>query len=189
MAGTCSVKGKIGKLPFCDEPCCCVNSSCCCACYAQVLCSVPQPQAVLAELLRVLKPGGQLLLIEHVIAPQLSLLQLQQRVMDPVQRLQAGNCHLTRDTAAAVSATSFLPQPLPPLPLNNFQKGMLTGQGRISSSSGSRGGVDGFGGDGSGDGGGGLPGFVDGTVDLWRFEVPGVGLTAPHVAGMLRKPL
>jgi hypothetical protein len=65
---------------------------------------------------------------------------------------------------------------------------MLSGQGRISSSGGGKRGAMSFGGDGSGNDSG-LPGYVDGTVDLWRFEVPGVGLIAPHVAGILRKPL
>lgn len=151
----------------------------------QVLCSVPQPKAVLSELMRVLKPGGQLLLIEHVIAPQPSLLQLQQRLMDPVQQLLADNCHLTRDTAAIVRATSFIPQLLPPLPLRRGKAATAGGDFGISRDD--RVGDGGFG--GAGGNGGGLPGVADGSVDLWRFELPGVGLIAPHVAGILKKPI
>lgn len=139
-----------------------------------MLCSVPNQQAVLSELLRVLKPGGQLLLIEHIISPQLGFLQFQQRLLDPLQRLLADNCHLTRNTAAALGATSFVAQPLPPLP---------TKQGTVT--------VSGTAYRGGGDNGtyGVLPGAASGVADLWRFEVEGMGLIAPHVAGILRKPL
>jgi uncharacterized membrane protein YgcG len=153
----------------------------------QVLCSIPQPQAVLSELLRVLKPGGQLLLIEHVISPQLGFLQFQQRLLDPLQRLLADNCHLTRDTADVLRSTNFVAQPLPPLPL---APGAVTVSSSSSSSSsgGSSSasggflllGVEGAGSSSSGSGG---------VGGLWRFEVEGMGLIAPHVAGIMRKPL
>lgn len=115
-----------------------------------------QPQRVLAEVARVLKPGGQLLLIEHVVAQQLGLLQLQQRLLDPLQQLLADRCHLTRDTAAVLHTSGLVLQPLPPLPAGVW----------------------------------GLPGRASvNSRDLWRFEVEGMGLIAPHIAAILRKPL
>jgi SAM-dependent methyltransferase len=56
----------------------------------QVLCSVPDPAAALAEVKRVVAPGGKLLLIEHVAAPPgRPLVALGQRLLDPLQQLVA----------------------------------------------------------------------------------------------------
>jgi hypothetical protein len=112
-------------------------------------------------------------------------LQLQQRLWDPVQQLAAGNCHLTRDTAAVVRASSFVPQPLPPLPFKPGS-GALLQAGVVVYGSDGHGGVASS---GPGFGAGGLPASANGSVDLWRFELQGVGLIAPHIAGLLRTPL
>ncbi|PNH04035.1 Methyltransferase-like protein 7B [Tetrabaena socialis] len=75
----------------------------------QVLCSVPSPTAALAELRRVVRPGGALLLVEHVAAgPGRPGLALAQRLLSPLQRLLADGCNLDRDTAAAMSQPGFL---------------------------------------------------------------------------------
>ena len=71
-----------------------------------VLCSVPDPAAVLAEVRRVLAPGGRLLLLEHVAAPGGRLRRLQ-RLLTPAWRRIAQGCHLDRDTRAALVAAGF----------------------------------------------------------------------------------
>lgn len=74
---------------------------------ALVLCSVAEQRAVLAELRRVLRPGGQLRFYEHVRADTPGLRRAQ-RVLDAtVWPLLAGGCHLGRDTAAAIDAAGF----------------------------------------------------------------------------------
>lgn len=71
-----------------------------------VLCSVEDPAAALAETRRILAPGGQLLLLEHVAAADGSLRRLQ-RGLTPVWRHLAQGCHLDRDTRAALVAAGF----------------------------------------------------------------------------------
>jgi ubiquinone/menaquinone biosynthesis C-methylase UbiE len=71
-----------------------------------VLCTVPDPAAALAELRRVLVPGGRLLLIEHVRAEQADTARWQDRLEKP-WRFLADGCHCNRDTAATLSAAGF----------------------------------------------------------------------------------
>lgn len=66
-----------------------------------VLCSVDDVAVSAAEALRVLKPGGQLLFMEHVCSNQVSVRRWQDR-LTPIQRRVAGGCHLNRDTLAAL---------------------------------------------------------------------------------------
>lgn len=73
-----------------------------------VLCTVPDPAAALAELRRVLKPGGQLLFIEHVRAKDASLARWQDRLERP-WRFLADGCHCNRDTLATIAAAGFEP--------------------------------------------------------------------------------
>jgi ubiquinone/menaquinone biosynthesis C-methylase UbiE len=72
-----------------------------------VLCSVPSLQTALAEIYRVLKPGGQLLFLEHVGAEPTSARFSWQRRLEPVWKRVAGNCHLTRRTEQAITAAGF----------------------------------------------------------------------------------
>ncbi|MFD2078537.1 Methyltransferase domain-containing protein [Actinopolymorpha cephalotaxi] len=75
-----------------------------------VLCSVPDQRAALAELHRVIRPGGQLRFLEHVRADGRDLRGLRglQRVLDAtVWPALAGGCHLSRDTLAGIEAAGF----------------------------------------------------------------------------------
>ncbi|MGH2940838.1 MAG: class I SAM-dependent methyltransferase [Solirubrobacterales bacterium] len=71
-----------------------------------VLCTVPDPTASIAELARVLKPGGRLLFIEHVRADDPASARWQDRFEKP-WRFMADGCHCNRDTEATLTASAF----------------------------------------------------------------------------------
>lgn len=73
-----------------------------------LLCSVPQPSTALAELHRVLRPGGELRFYEHVRAHGTTAAALQ-RGLDGSRLWPAlaGGCHLSRDTLAAIADAGF----------------------------------------------------------------------------------
>lgn len=83
------------------------------------LCTIPDPAAALAEIRRVLVPGGRLHYLEHGLAPDAGV-QSWQRRLEPLQRRVFGGCHLTRDVPALVrgagleietSRSEYLPGP------------------------------------------------------------------------------
>jgi SAM-dependent methyltransferase len=71
-----------------------------------VLCSVGELHASLAELRRVLRPGGRLLFYEHIRADTLRLARWQDRVERPWGWF-VGGCHPNRDIVAAIGDAGF----------------------------------------------------------------------------------
>ncbi len=65
--------------------------------FTLLFCSVSDPDAGLAEIRRVLAPGGQVIFIEHVL-PSARTLSALFRHITPAWRRVAGNCHLDRAT-------------------------------------------------------------------------------------------
>lgn len=71
-----------------------------------VLCTVPDPAATLANLRRLLKPGGRLIALEHVRAKS-DAGQWVQNLMNPFWRHLAEGCQLNRDTHTNIEQAGF----------------------------------------------------------------------------------
>jgi ubiquinone/menaquinone biosynthesis C-methylase UbiE len=70
------------------------------------LCTIPNPQAALLEMRRVLAPNGKLLYCEHGRAPEASVQSWQAR-LQPLWGPVAGGCQLGRDIAALLTEAGF----------------------------------------------------------------------------------
>jgi ubiquinone/menaquinone biosynthesis C-methylase UbiE len=72
------------------------------------LCTIPDVSRALAEMLRVLRPGGRLHFAEHGRAPDARVARWQDR-LTPIQRRVFGGCHLNRPIDDLVSGAGFEP--------------------------------------------------------------------------------
>jgi ubiquinone/menaquinone biosynthesis C-methylase UbiE len=71
-----------------------------------VLCSIPDPDAAFREMRRVLRPSGEVRLLEHVRAASPRIGRLQDRLTPAWSRI-AGGCHLNRKTIQSAERTGF----------------------------------------------------------------------------------
>ena len=94
------VAGTAERLPLADGSADAVVST-------LVLCSVARPAAALAEARRVLRPGGRLVVLEHVAAPEGTVLRRLQRALRRPWGWVADGCRPDQDTAAAIRAAGF----------------------------------------------------------------------------------
>jgi ubiquinone/menaquinone biosynthesis C-methylase UbiE len=72
-----------------------------------VLCSVPDPDAVLRDICRILKPGGRFLFMEHVAASRGTRLRRVQGLLRPVWKYFADGCCPDRELGVAIENAGF----------------------------------------------------------------------------------
>ncbi|MGX4676513.1 class I SAM-dependent methyltransferase [SAR92 clade bacterium H246] len=70
------------------------------------MCTIPQVAAANKEILRVLKPQGQMIFCEHGLAPDANVSKWQNRI-DPYWGKIAGGCHLNRNIPALITEAGF----------------------------------------------------------------------------------
>jgi ubiquinone/menaquinone biosynthesis C-methylase UbiE len=70
------------------------------------LCSIPAAVQALEEMRRVLKPGGQLLFVEHGLAAEDNVRRWQDR-LTPLWKRFGGGCHLNRSIRSLIETAGF----------------------------------------------------------------------------------
>jgi ubiquinone/menaquinone biosynthesis C-methylase UbiE len=89
-----------------------------------VLCTAPDPPAVVREVARVLKPGGRFLFLEHVRAEDDERLARRQDRVAPITNYVFCGCHPNRRTLATIEAS--------PLEVERVERGELPEKGTFA---------------------------------------------------------
>lgn len=92
-----------------------------------VLCSVSDPAAALAEVRRVLVPGGRVVFVDHVGAPAGTVKRAVQNVVTPFSARFCHGCHWNRDTARLLAAAGFLANDARPVRVHSSPFGAVHG--------------------------------------------------------------
>jgi ubiquinone/menaquinone biosynthesis C-methylase UbiE len=66
------------------------------------LCSIANVESAIAEIYRVLKPGGKFFFIEHGLSNELNV-QTWQNLLNPLQKIVGDGCHLNRNIKQLVA--------------------------------------------------------------------------------------
>jgi SAM-dependent methyltransferase len=77
-----------------------------CVVMTYTLCTIPDAAAALAQVRRVLRPGGRLLFCEHGAAPDADVRRWQDR-LDGLWGRFAGGCHLNREMEPLIASAGF----------------------------------------------------------------------------------
>ena len=94
---------RFGRAEFLDVP----DASLDAVVSTLVLCTVRDVPATLREILRVLRPGGRFVFIEHVAAPPATFTRRLQRFVKPVWRYFGDGCHPDRETWKSIASAGF----------------------------------------------------------------------------------
>ena len=92
-----------------------------CVLLTYTLCTIPDRPTALAQMRRVLKPGGQLIFCEHGLAPDQSTANWQRRI-EPLWSKLAGGCHVTIPMPQVIHAAGFVIESLDEMYLPNTPK-------------------------------------------------------------------
>jgi len=87
-----------------------------------VLCSVSHPAKVLGEIIRVLRPGGKLIFIEHVAAPKRTNLRRAQNIFNSLNRIAADGCNCNRETWSYLKEAGFSELEISPIRMKGVMR-------------------------------------------------------------------